>query len=72
VIVPSAPIVIKNDPDPDVYNTPHEPFKEYFLGNNRPLPACGHAEMPARTASTTTWKKWRGYVPTTMFEMLGN
>jgi alanyl-tRNA synthetase len=35
-IVPSAPMVLKNDPTLMFVNSGMAPFKEYFLGNSEP------------------------------------
>ena len=35
-IVPSAPMVLKNDPTLMFVNSGMAPFKEYFLGNSKP------------------------------------
>ncbi len=58
-IVPSAPIVIKNDPTLKFTNAGMNQFKDYFLGNKKaPFPrepilrnAFGSA------ANTMTWRK---------------
>ncbi len=49
-IVPSAPIVVKNDPTLMFTNAGMNQFKDYFLGNKKPpIPArCRHAKMFAR------------------------
>ncbi len=74
-IVPSAPMVVKNDPTLMFVNSGMAPFKEYFLGNGRP--------KHSRIADTQKCLRVSGKhndleevgmdtYHHTMFEMLGN
>src|SRR4029078_7835402 len=60
VIVPSAPIVVKNDPTLMFTNAGMNQFKDYFLGN-KPAPNKRVADTQKClrvSGSTMTWKKW--------------
>jgi len=75
LIVPSAPMVVKNDPTLMFINSGMAPFKEYFLGNGKP--------KSSRIADTQKCLRVSGKhndleevgmdtYHHTMFEMLGN
>jgi alanyl-tRNA synthetase len=76
VIVPSAPIVVKNDPTLMFTNAGMNQFKDYFLGNK---PAPNKRVVDTQKCLRVSWQSimtWKRWVLTpyhhTMFEMLGN
>lgn len=75
VIVPSAPIVIKNDPTLMFTNAGMNQFKDYFLGNKKaPYPRAADTQKCLRVSGKHNDLEEVGvdHYHHTMFEMLGN
>src|SRR6202000_3388917 len=74
-IVPSAPIVVKNDPTLKFTNAGMNQFKDYFLGNRKaPYPRVADTQKCLRVSGKQNDLEEGGvdtYHPT-MVEMLGN
>ena len=74
-IVPSAPMVLKNDPTLMFTNSGMAPFKEYFLGNSTPNNnRISDSQKCLRVSGKHNDLEEVGYdtYHHTMFEMLGN
>jgi len=75
LIVPSAPMVIKNDPTLMFVNSGMAPFKEYFLGNSKPKKnRISDSQKCLRVSGKHNDLEEVGYdtYHHTLFEMLGN
>ncbi|MFD0992526.1 alanine--tRNA ligase [Tenacibaculum geojense] len=75
LIVPSAPMVLKNDPTLMFTNSGMAPFKEYFLGNAAPKSTrIADSQKCLRVSGKHNDLEEVGYdtYHHTMFEMLGN
>ena len=75
LIVPSAPMVVKNDPTLMFVNSGMAPFKEYFLGNAEPKrPRIADSQKCLRVSGKHNDLEEVGYdtYHHTFFEMLGN
>src|ERR1700743_607168 len=74
-IVPSAPIVVKNDPTLKFTNAGMNQFKDYFLGNKKaPYSRVADTQKCLRVRVMQNGRENVGLNPyhKTMFEMLGN
>jgi len=74
-IVPSAPMVLKNDPTLMFVNSGMAPFKEYFLGNSQPISnRIADTQKCLRVSGKHNDLEEVGYdtYHHTLFEMLGN
>ncbi len=75
LIVPSAPMVVKNDPTLMFVNSGMAPFKEYFLGNSQPKSnRIADSQKCLRVSGKHNDLEEVGYdtYHHTLFEMLGN
>ncbi|RNC85046.1 MAG: alanine--tRNA ligase [Winogradskyella sp.] len=75
LIVPSAPMVVKNDPTLMFVNSGMAPFKEYFLGNSQPKKnRIADTQKCLRVSGKHNDLEEVGYdtYHHTLFEMLGN
>ena len=75
LIVPSAPMVVKNDPTLMFINSGMAPFKEYFLGNSEPKEnRIADSQKCLRVSGKHNDLEEVGYdtYHHTLFEMLGN
>ena len=75
IIVPSAPMVVKDDPTLMFINSGMAPFKEYFLGNGRPKSnRIADTQKCLRVSGKHNDLEEVGYdtYHHTLFEMLGN
>jgi len=75
LIVPSSPMVVKNDPTLMFVNSGMAPFKEYFLGNGTPKKnRIADSQKCLRVSGKHNDLEEVGYdtYHHTMFEMLGN
>ena len=75
LIVPSAPMVVKNDPSLMFVNSGMAPFKEYFLGNAQPKSnRIADTQKCLRVSGKHNDLEEVGYdtYHHTLFEMLGN
>lgn len=75
LIVPSAPMVLKDDPTLMFVNSGMAPFKEYFLGNGTPKkPRIADSQKCLRVSGKHNDLEEVGYdtYHHTLFEMLGN
>lgn len=75
LIVPSAPMVVKNDPTLLFVNAGMVPFKEYFLGNSKPKKnRVSDTQKCLRVSGKHNDLEEVGYdtYHHTLFEMLGN
>ena len=75
LIVPSAPMVVKNDPTLMFVNSGMAPFKEYFLGNSEPKKnRIADSQKCLRVSGKHNDLEEVGYdtYHHTLFEMLGN
>ena len=72
-IVPSAPIVVKNDPTLLFTNAGMNQFKDYFLGNKKsPYSRVADTQKCLRKLVSIMTGRVGVTPPSHMFEMLGN